>query len=411
MLHDLPTDSDVLVIGSGPAGSSLAHRLARSGLSVALADRKAFPRRKPCGEFLSPACRPYLADLGVDDALRRAGMREVAGMQLHGFGRVARGEFRVIAPSSCRHGFAIRRELLDQELLSAAAAAGAHLLPRHEFRGVLRAADGRVIGADLRDAVGEVRPWRARFVVGADGVHSPTARTLGLQRRMPWLDRFALAAHFTGVPPQAAAEVHLFPGGNFAATTVDSGLFSLNLLVDRAALQGHVPGQWDDFVADKMAATPALAERLRCARRATPWRGIGPLAHTTARQVGAGFALCGDACGYVDPLTGEGVYFALWGAAALASALHRALAEPRHEAAALHAYERARNKEIKPRLLLSKLLQRGIPHPPIARAVLHILAARPSLADLLVTLTGDDVHPRDLLRPSFWRAFRRARVA
>ena len=82
-------DADVLVIGAGPAGSSLALHLARRGVSVVSADKKAFPRHKPCGEFLSPECRPYFSELGLDDELQRQHVRKVYGMTLHADGAAA----------------------------------------------------------------------------------------------------------------------------------------------------------------------------------------------------------------------------------------------------------------------------------------------------------------------------------
>jgi flavin-dependent dehydrogenase len=408
----VPSATDILVLGAGPAGSALAAHLARAGFAVTLADRKAFPRPKPCGEFLSPACAPYLAELGVAGDLAAAGMIEVEGMRLHGFGRLALGRFRPVAAAGRRHGFGVRREVLDHLLVQQAIRAGARFLPRTAFGGLLRGADGAVAGAVLRPADGGELPVRARFVVGADGVRSHVARALGVQRRLGWLDRFALTTHFDGVPRLPTAEVHLFDGGYFAATTVDQRRFSLNLLVDRRALRDHdAGGGWDAFVAARLAQAPALAARLAGANRTAPWRGIGPLAFRTTAQAGPGFALCGDACGYVDPLTGEGIYFALFLARELAQALPRALASPACSGAALAAYERARGREIGPRLLLAKALQRGLAHGLVVRGLLALLAARPAVADLLVTMTGDEVHPRDLLRPAFWRAFRGAAVA
>lgn len=403
---------DVLVLGAGPAGSSLALRLARDGFAVALADRKAFPRPKPCGEFLSPACLPFLRECGVADALFADGMATTGAMRLHGFGRVAEGAFRpLLRPGAGRHGFGVRREVLDHRLLEAAVQAGVRFLPRHEFRALQRDAGGRVHGAVLRDPDGASLLAEARLTIGADGVRSPVARALGVQRRLGWLDRFALTTHFEGVPQAPHAEVHFFDGGYFAATTVDRGLFGVNLLIDRNALRDHTPGDWDAFVDERLQRAPEFAERLAGTRRTGAWRGTGPLAFATSRQHAPGVALVGDACGYVDPMTGEGIYFALWGAARLAAAATDALREPADEGRALAAYARDRRREVGPRLWLSKLLQRGRPHAFVVRSLLGVMQRHPAVADLLITMTGDGAHPRDLLRPSFWRDFRRAEPA
>ena len=401
---------DVLVLGAGPAGSALAQRLARDGFHTVLADKKAFPRDKPCGEFLSPECTPLLRELDLAEPLEALGPRLVRGMHLHGYGREARGRFRPVGAhaATAGQGFAVRRSRFDALLVDAAARAGATWLPRHEFTALDHDADGRVVGAQLRTPDGAVVRCAARWVVGADGVHSRVARALDVQRPTPWLDRFALVAHYRGVAAAPLAEAHLFPGGFFAATTVDEGLFSVNLIVPRTSLRQRDGADWDTFVAAYFDRAPAFAERLRSARRTTAWRGIGPLAHTTTRQTFAGAALVGDACGYVDPLTGEGIYFALVGARALGDALTAALHAPAATDLALAGYRAARRREIAPRLAASTLLQRALRHPWLVRRFLAACARWPALADLVVTLTGDAAHPRDLLRPSFWRAFHRA---
>ncbi len=403
---------DVLVLGAGPAGSSLAARLAGEGFRVTIADKKDFPRDKPCGEFLSPECRPYLDELGVTAEIAALGPHEVTGMRLHGYGARALGAFRTVGeqgPAADR-GLAIRRREFDHVLLGAARRGGATWLPRHEFVALRRGNDGRVLGAELRAPDGGLQTIAARWVVGADGVHSRVARELGVQQRLAWLDQFALVAHFDGVPALPTAEVHLFPGGFFAATTVDAGVFSLNLVVPRARLRERPDRNagWDAFVAAHLEHAPALAERLAGHDRLTPWRGTGPFAYRTTAQTFAGAALVGDAAGYVDPLTGEGIFFALFGGRALAEAIAASLHEPARTGKAMAGYRRARRRELGPRLSASRTLQRALRHPRLVRGVLGRAERWPWLADLMVTLSGDTIHPRDMLRPRFWRAFHEA---
>ncbi len=404
---------DVLILGAGPAGTSLATHLGRRGFHVQIADRKDFPRAKPCGEFLSPQCTPYLAELGVEEELRASSPWLVRGMHLHAADLRASGRFRAVGTDQehALNGLGIRRDRFDHLLLQNAIAAGADWLPRHAFAGLLRDADGRVTGANLRVGNEAPRPVTARWVIGADGVHSPIARELGVQRRIPWLDRFALAAHFRGVPATPFAEVHLFADGFFAATTVDDDLFSVNLVVPRQSLRERETPNWDEFVAAHFAAAPHLQTRLAGSERISPWRGIGPMAYTTDRQSVPGAALVGDACGYVDPLTGEGIYFALFGGRELGLGLERAMAQPNAAERAMRDYAAARRREIGPRLRASLWLQRALRHPWLVRSWLRAAGRWPALADLAVTLTGDTAHPRDLLSPSFWRAFVRDEVA
>ena len=398
---------DVLVLGAGPAGSATAIALARRGFAVALADRKAFPRGKPCGEFLSPECVPYLDALGEGELLARVGAWPVTGMRLSAAGAISHGRFRALG--GCAHGragFGIRRERFDLELVHAAARAGATFLPRHEFVALQRSPDGCVTGATLRDPDGAERAIACRFVVGADGVHSRVARALGVQRAVPWLQQFAVTAHFAGVTPRSSAAVHLFPRGFFAATTVDEGLFSVNVVLPKAELRADATHDHDALLQRKLADAPDLRAALANALRTTPWRGIGPFAHEVTSPVSPGALLVGDAAGYCDPLTGEGIYFALFGAKAAADALADALDQPDRAEDAMRDYRAARRREIQPRIGASRWLQRGLRHPWAIRGIVGALARWPRLADLVVTMSGDTIHPRDLLRPGFWRAFR-----
>lgn len=396
----------VLIIGAGPAGSALAIHLLRKGLQVTLVDRAQFPREKPCGEFLSPECRPYLAELGLAQPEQQLGAATIRGMRISGYGATTVGRFRRLPQRApCGHqGFGVRRYALDHWLVQAAIAAGAQFLPRTEFVRLLRDAD-RVQGAILREVGGSERAVAADWVIGCDGVHSRVARDMGVQKAEKWLQQFGLAAHFTGVAPSEFADIQLLQGGFVAAATVDVGLTSVNLVLPRERLRERTSASWDEFLAQQLGPDSPLASRLKHATRITAWRGCGPLAHTTQSVWQPGVALVGDAAGYVDPMTGEGIYFALFGARAAAEAIAAACAIPAQAATALANYARARAQELGPRQRTARWLQRGIRSKAAVRAFL--LAARwwPSLADLVVTLSGDTIHPRELLRARFWRHF------
>ncbi|MBL8733342.1 MAG: NAD(P)/FAD-dependent oxidoreductase [Planctomycetes bacterium] len=401
---------DVLIVGGGPAGSTLARQLALAGIDVLVVDKKAFPRDKPCGEFLSPECQPYLEGLGLGSLLSDLGAQRVQGMRICGKGLVAAGRFASLPQRGDRSaGFGIRRARFDDALLTAAQAAGARVQTRCEFVNLRRGAADRVVGADLRTSDGAPIEVAARWVVGADGVFSRVAKDLDVQRPLRWLQQVALTSHFAGVPAAPTAEVHLLHSGFFAAVTVDDGIFSVNLVLPRERYRSRRTADWDEFVMQHAADTdPEFAARLALAKRLAPWKGIGPLAHTTTRVSVPGAVLVGDAAGYVDPLTGEGIYFALFGARALGDALLEALATPRDADRALRGYARRRHRELAPRLFLAKVLQRGLRHPFVVSTFLRGLARWPRLADLLVTMSGDSIHPRELWRPGFWRQFRRA---
>jgi len=403
---------DVVVAGGGPAGATTALRLARDGFHVALVEPQRFPRWKACGEFMSPECQPLLRELGVEREVAALGGRPVRGMALHAAGRRARGGFATIGSATppIDHGLAVRRERLDEVLLRAALRTGGvdHLEGERVDR-LLRRDDGAIDGVVTRAPDGATRTLRARWTVGADGVRSRVAEDLGVRRPMAWLRKIALTTHLEGVAWGDDAEVHFFRGGYAVAAPVDAGQLSLNLVVDEAQWRAQrLPRDvlFDAF----LAKVPALRDRLAAGRRVDPIRGVGALAVRSTRQAVAGAALVGDAAGYVDPVTGEGIFFALKGAQLLADGLARALHARRNDAGALAGYVRARSREVDARCRLATLIQRGLRRDAVVRAAFALLEARPRLADLLVSLVGDYVPLRELWRPSVWRAALAARV-
>ena len=397
-------DHDVIIAGAGPAGTHLALRLARAGWSVALLDRKRFPRPKPCGEFLGPECLPLLEELDLRAPLEELAPHRIRRMELIGYGHRTVGGFRRIGRSTSTfdHGYGIRREILDEMAVRAAVQeSGVRVLEQHPVSGLLRASDGRVVGVRAQDPAGDSFELRAPFTVGADGLRSRVARHLGVWRPVPWLDRFALTTRLRRGPLREHAEVHFIAGGHLILAPVDEDWATLNLLVARTSVPAG-RGNLRRFLEEHLQRAPGLTERFPALDPAEPILTCGPLASSTRAQTFDGAALVGDACGFVDPLTGEGMFFAMRGAALLARALDGALHARTTDREALDAYDRARRREFAHRRALGLLLQRGMRHPQIVSGVLRLLAARPSLTDILMGMTGASVPPRELLRPSVW---------
>jgi len=396
---------DVAILGGGPAGSHLALRLARLGWRVALIEARTFPRAKPCGEFMSPECLGLLEEVGLLRPVVAAGACAISRMELNGFGSTARGGYmgRTLRPGTYVHGLALRREILDEISLRAAArAAGVTLYEGRRAVGLLRDAGGRIDGARLapradgveQDGTEEIR---ADFTIGADGLRSLVAREMGVYHGVEALKKLAFVYRLAGVAPQHHAEVHFVDRGYLIAAPVDEGMLTLNLIIERPVWRGGVD-KWT-FLCEQLRQAPALQAKLRGARLVGDVLATGPLASTTDRQVFDGAALVGDACGFVDPLTGEGLFFAMRGAALLAGSLDRALTQGRRDARALAPYARARRREFGPRLLLARGLQRCLRKPDLAARMLAFLAARPRLMDLILTVTGDSVSPLRVLAP------------
>ncbi|MEZ5977360.1 MAG: FAD-dependent monooxygenase [Planctomycetota bacterium] len=395
---------DVIVVGGGPAGAQLAIRLARAGRDVVVLDRMRFPRAKPCGEFLGPECIPILDELGLVEPVLAAGARAIRSMTLVGHGRRTNGRFGTIGRSAAQapEGRALSREALDELTLREAERSGADVREGWSVGGLLRDASGAVTGVRATDPGGESRELRARFTVGADGIRSRVARELGTFSRVDWLDRMALSVRVEDAPVHDRAEVHFVPGGYFAIAPIEGGRSTLNLVLDRAEFGGG-RSVLRERIEDRLEHAPELRAWLPPIADDAEILAIGPLACRTrsARSSTAPHSWATRA-GQVDPLTGEGLYIAMRGAALLAESLASALAAGRTDAGALAPYARARKREFAHRRALALALQRGLRHPSVVGGVLAVLAARPRITDLLMGMTGTSVPPRELLRPSVW---------
>ncbi len=291
-MTDAVADTDVLVVGGGPIGLATAIEARLAGLDVVVVEPRADTIDKACGEGLMPGAVAALARLGVVPR----------GHQLTGIG-YRDGDRRVDHHFTSGHGLGVRRTTLHTALAERAAALG------------VRRAKGRVREITQDDHSVTAAGVRARWLLGCDGLHSSVRRLTGLEKPPAPVHRrgragherrrYGLRQHFQITPWTDLVEVYWGPTVELYLTPVADDVVGVAVLGS---------GRLDH--ARSLATFPEIAERLRGAAPASTLRGAGPLRQRTTRRTAGRVRLVGDASGYVDALTGEGLRVGLAQAAA-----------------------------------------------------------------------------------------------
>ena len=271
-------ETDVLIVGGGPAGLAAAIAARMHGLRALVVDRDSAPIDKACGEGLMPDNLEVLSCLGV--SLDRYTTGEFRGIKFVGF------EGSVAADFPCGTGRGIRRVLLHQALLDHARAAGVETLWRV-----------RVSLGDRRLVAVNGNPVRYRWLVGADGQNSSVRRWAGLDHGRMHSERIGLRRHFRVRPWSEFVEIHWGQHGQAYVTPVGGDEVCV-ALISRERFSSFEAG---------LAQFATLARHLSTAQPCSPVRGSLTVSRHLTRVTRGNVALIGDASGSVDAITGEGL--------------------------------------------------------------------------------------------------------
>ena len=302
--------NDVIVVGAGPAGSLAALILARAGVRVRVFDRARFPRTKLCGDTLNPGALGLLAAYVPIEQLLKRSLR-LDGMVLTGPGGVAvRGRYQ-----TGLEGRAIPRATLDVMVVQHAVGAGVQFDDGVSVFGPIRDAHGHVIGVSVKGANGHTHEHRARIVIAADGRESRLARALNLLHHPVQPRRWAIGGYFDGVDDlTSAGEMHIRRGHYIGVAPMPDGLSNVCLVVPHQAGDRAWPDPACALTAS-LTGDAQLAPRFVRARLVSRPQVLGPMAVDATAAGVPGLLLAGDAAGFIDPMTGDGLRFAFAGAA------------------------------------------------------------------------------------------------
>ena len=336
---------DVLVIGGGPAGSTISALLAGRGYQVTVLEKAHHPRFH-IGESLLPANLPLLQELGVAEEIRRIGM-EKWGAEFNSpyhAEKMQTFSFADAWDKSMPMAYQVRRSEFDEILIRNAEAKGARVMEGCRVNAVEFLPDnaGALVLAQHED--GRQETWQARFLADASGRDTFLGNRFKYKRRNPKHNGSALYAHFRGAQRLDGREE-----GNISLFWFEHGWFWFIPLADGTTSVGAVVWPYylksrskpvNEFFQETIEMCPALAARLVNAQRTTDVEATGNYSYACDQTHGPNYLLLGDAFAFIDPVFSSGVMLAMQSAFIGAKTIDTCLREPQRAAGALRDFDR-----------------------------------------------------------------------
>ena len=354
---------DLVIVGGGPAGLATSIFAAKAGMRVQLVERGSLPLDKACGEGLMPSGVEVLGQM----AIPLNGFRELDGIRYVDAGRVAEAKF------ASRQGLGVRRRELSRRLTARARELGVEILERTSVVAIRD--DGDVVRVVRQQGGAELC---ARRLVGADGLRSRVRHAVGLEASNEGhARRFGVRRHYRLRPWSSFVEVHWGHGGEAYVTPVGENEIGV------ALLWHEPPASYEDG----LARFPDLAARLDGAAVTSSLKGAGPFRQNVSSVHRGNVVLVGDAAGYLDALTGEGMALGLRSARALIASLS--------SGGGFLEYE-ARYRKLRLRYdFMTELALVLTQHPPLRRFVIAFIASCPRLFSKLVAVSCGESHRKE----------------
>ena len=348
---------DVVVIGAGPAGSTVATVLAQHGLHVAVFEREHFPRFH-IGESLLPASVPLFERLGCHAAIRQAGFLIKPGASFYDEHEGRGISTFAFQPTSCQPAFAynVVRASFDDVLLQHAALSGAIVYRQHIVRQA-RVESEKVV-VHVHTPQGTQHEVQAQVLVDASGRSALLGSTLGQREPLPDLGKVAIFAHFQGARrdpavPDGNIRIHIVRDGWVWWIPLADGTDSIGCVVHARVVKER-GGAMGRLFEDVLATSPYLTQGLAGAQRITPVHTAANFSYRIVPIVGDRYLAVGDAAGFVDPIFSAGVFIAMRSAELGAETIVQAFRHNDFSARRFHPYAARMHRGVAPFLALIK---------------------------------------------------------
>lgn len=388
-------NSKIVIVGAGPAGSSLAIRLANRGFRVTLIERDRFPREKLCGEFISPECFRHFEQLGVKHELFAKDGSRITETRFY----AATGRSVSVPTSWFGNGdFALslsRAEMDHALLLRARRSLGVDVLEDTRAIGV-ELDDGFVRAIIVKDGNGGRTDLQADLFIDATGRSAVVSNLVEKQLNNKPMSRPKLVAfknHFTDAKPDAGiCEIYFFKGGYGGLSPIEGGRSNLCFIVKSDVAKEFI-GKTNKMLELVISGNGRARNTLAEAKETGDWLAV-PIAEfgTKARPVPPNLFAIGDAGAFIDPFTGSGMLMAMESSELFA----KLLAEYDSDLATLHRdFGQKHEQEFSRRLLSSSILRRAAFVPRLAEAAIFATGLNDRFRELLARSTRSGSRPAD----------------
>lgn len=347
---------DVLIIGGGPAGSTVGTLLSRRGYRVTLLEKEKFPR-DVVGESLLPFCHKIFEDIGVLDEMQQTFVRKPGIKFIDSDGvNYTNWCFNHVIKDETHLSFQVKRAEFDQILLENARRHGVEAHEEYHVKKVELETDDGEIEVRATGPSGDEETYRARYLIDASGRETFLGRKMGWKKPNQELLRTALWSHWEDVEMQGGLEeglslicyigeekkgwLWIFPLTD-SRVTIGAVMENAYLKKEKERLQAAGSEDWkEDLYLQEIFCADFVKKLLTGARRTLPVTANGNYSYRIEQQYGPNYALLGDARGFVDPIFSSGVFLAMKSATLLAEAVHEKLTTGDADASMAEVYRK-----------------------------------------------------------------------